>query len=152
LKLTAAWIALVALALSSCSSTHEATQTPGPVEFESLVRQEQTGLVDAEQRVIRTDQAWSEAWQQIMAYRIPAPERPVIDFERDMVVLVALGERPTAGHSVEVVSIERDGAFLRVVARETKPSADMAQATVLTHPVHAVRVPRSDGPVEVTFE
>ncbi len=152
MKLTAACFALVALALVSCSSTGEATEKAGPVEFESLVRQEQTGLVAPEQRVIRTEQAWSEAWKQIMTYRIPAPERPVIDFERDMVVLVALGERPTAGYAVEVVSIERDGAFLRVVARETKPSADMAQATVLTHPVHAVRVPRSDGPVEVAFE
>jgi PrcB C-terminal len=152
LKLTAACFALVALALVSCSSTGEAPQTSGPVEFESLVRQEQTGLVEPEQRVIRTEQAWSEAWKQIMTYRIPAPELPAVDFERDMVVLVALGERPTAGYAVEVVSIQRDGAFLRVVARETKPSADMAQATVLTHPVHAVRVPRSDGPVEVAFE
>ena len=151
LKFTAC-LAFAVLALASCSSTGEATEKAGPIEFESLVRQEQTGLVAPEQRVIRTDQAWSEAWHQIMAYRIPAPERPAIDFDHDMVVLVALGERPTAGYSVEVVSIERDGAFLRVVARETKPSADMAQATVLTHPVHAVRVPRSDGPVEVAIE
>jgi hypothetical protein len=152
LKLIAVLAALATLALTCCSSTGGAEEeAPGPVEFESLVRQEQSGLVAAEQRVIRTPQAWAEAWKQIMQYRIPAPELPVVDFERDMVVLVALGERPTAGHAVEIVSVEREGGFLRVLARETKAAGDV-QATVLTHPIHAVCVPRSDGPVEVAFE
>jgi hypothetical protein len=151
LKLTAFLAAFVGVALASCSSTPD-EPTSAPFGFESLVRQEQSGLVAPEQRVIRTEQAWAEAWKEIMTYRVPAPELPAVDFARDMVVLVALGERPTAGHSVQVVSVELDGAFVRVLARETKPSADMAQATVVTHPVHAVRVARSDGPVEVVVE
>lgn len=152
MKLIATLSALTVLALASCSSTGDASEeAPGTVEFESLVRQEQSGLTQPEQRVIRTDQAWAEAWKQIMQYRIPAPVMPAVDFERDMVVLVALGERPTAGHAVEIVSVEREGGFLRVRARESETTGDV-KATVLTHPIHAVRVPRSDGPVEVEFE
>ena len=80
------------------------------------------------------------------------PPVPPVDFARDMVVLVGLGERPSGGWRVEVRSVEREGAFLRVRARALPPPAGTAQAAALSHPFHAVRVPRSDGPVEIVVE
>ena len=145
---------LVLLALVACSSTRSAepSDSSGPVAFESIARQEQSGLTEPEHSVIRTQQAWVELWQRINVYRIPAPPAPTLDFARDMVVLVALGQRPSAGHSVEVVAIERDGSFLRVRAKSRAPAPGAVQAAVLTHPFHAVRVARSDGPVEIVVE
>jgi hypothetical protein len=148
-------LAALALApLASCASSggSDPASTSGAVRFESLARSEQSGLTEPQRSVIRTEQAWEAAWYGINVYRMPKPPAPEVDFEREMVVLVALGERTSAGHAVEVVSVEREGGFLRVLARATAPAAGSDQAAVLTHPYHAVRVPRSDGPVEVVLE
>jgi hypothetical protein len=150
-------LATLALApLLSCASADggsKATATrSGAVRFESLARQEQSSLAEPERRVIRSAQAWHEAWARINTYRMPAPPPPEVDFEREMVVLVALGPKPTAGHAVEVVAVEREGGFLRVRARVSEPGPGTDQAQVITHPFHAVRLERSDGPVEIVVE
>ncbi len=149
---------LACLLAAACQAAHQGgAHTDGssaraPVEFATVARGDQSGFAGPARMVIRTREGWSVYWSRHAANRLPPPPCPEIDFARDMVVVLSLGERPSAGYAVEVHSVEREGAFLRVQARERKPAPGTGQAAVVTHPFHIVRLPRSAGPVEIVVK
>lgn len=100
----------------------------------------------AEETVVRDRAAWEAAWQQLHNGLAAEPVPPV-DFTRDMVLLVAAGQRSTGGTSVRVdgVTAGAGGALVRYTV--TEPGAGCMSAQVMTAPVEAVRVPRAAGAV-----
>ncbi len=64
----------------------------------------------------------------------PEPAQPAIDYAREVVVGVALGERRTGGFTVEIVGATRRGNTLEVTVRETKPAPGAMTIQVLTYP------------------
>jgi hypothetical protein len=92
----------------------------------------------ARQAVARSAAEWSTLWSQHAGDRA----RPAVDFDKEMVVAVFLGTRPTAGFSVEVVGVREDGATLIVSYRESRPQPGAVAAQVLTSPFHVVAVPK----------
>ena len=111
----------------------------------TLDRGSQSNVDTARQATARTAAELSALWQ------LHAPGRPLpaVDFDREIVVGVFLGSRPTAGFSVEIVSAQRDGQTLVVRYRETRPPRDSIVAQVITSPYHLAAVPRTG---EVRFE
>ena len=92
----------------------------------------------ARQAVVRSAAEWSTLWSQHAGDR----SRPAVDFDKEMVVAVFLGTRPTAGFSVEVVGAREEGAALIVSYRESRPQPGAVAAQVLTSPFHVVAVPK----------
>ena len=80
---------------------------------------------------------------------VPKPE---IDWDQDMLALVAIGERSSAGYGVEVRAVERVGQMLIVRASEQRPPPDSMQAQVMTHPYVVLRLPKFEGPVNFLIE
>jgi hypothetical protein len=73
-----------------------------------------------------------------------------VDFAREMVVLVAMGERPSGGHSLRVdgVSDAPNGGLVVHVTR-TSPGPQCMSITMMTAPLDVVRVPRATGAVRL---
>jgi hypothetical protein len=92
----------------------------------------------ARQAVARSAAEWSTLWSQHAGDRA----RPAVDFNKEMVVAVFLGTRPTAGFSVEVVGAREEGTTLVVSYRESRPQPGAVAAQVLTSPFHVVAVPK----------
>jgi PrcB C-terminal len=98
-----------------------------------------TSQIDgAREAVARTDAEWSALWSQHAGSRA----RPAVDLNKEMVVAVFLGTRPTAGFSVEIVGVREEGAVVAVSYRETRPQPGSVTAQVLTSPYHIVAVPK----------
>jgi hypothetical protein len=70
-----------------------------------------------------------------------------VDFGREMLVLVALGSRPTTGYGILVDSAFADGEGLLVQVRTVAPGPRCGTGQALTQPVDVARVPRSEGAV-----
>jgi hypothetical protein len=98
------------------------------------------------QAVARTAEEWSALWR-THNYEHAAPP---VDFNREMIVAVFMGSRPTAGFSVEIVSAAEEAGQVVVRYRETAPARDRVTAQVLTAPFHIAAVPKRSG--EVKFE
>lgn len=107
-----------------------------------------SGLAERERLVVRDRAAWQDLWRRIWSGRSPVPPAPDIDFTRDMVVVVALGERPTGGHGILVDSAQQRSNGLTVVVRTIAPGRGCMLTQALTQPVDIARLPRHDGPVE----
>jgi hypothetical protein len=82
---------------------------------------ENSGLVDSMRTVVRDTAAWRALWMQINRPFIPAPTLPSIDFDRDMVIVAALGAQPTGGYGIMIESVEEDSAGVAVSVVRSAP-------------------------------
>jgi hypothetical protein len=127
----------------SWTVTMQAT-TEGPRTIE---KGDQSNIEDARQVLVRTEAEMRQLWQQ------HAPNRPMptIDFSREMVVGVFMGSRPNAGFSTAIISATAANGALIVRYSETKPSAGVVTAQILTFPYHLVAIPKAEVK-DVKFE
>ena len=85
---------------------------------------------------------WRSWYGRIMSLRMNPPPAPVVDFSREGVLLIAMGQRPSAGYglSLEGETTVRDGVLaVRVDWREPQPG--YRQAQVVTSPCLLLKVP-----------
>jgi hypothetical protein len=105
-----------------------------------------SGFTGPEQLVLRDQAAWQAAWARLHEGMV-APALPTVDFTREMVVLLALGERSSGGHQVRFDGITASGADATVRYTITEPGAGCMTTQAMTAPVDIVRVPRATGTV-----
>jgi hypothetical protein len=135
------------MALAAC-----ATDEPGvpsdSVRLASRTLVEHQGSYDPyhdqARLLIHDADAWEQHWTQIVGDGMPAP---AVDFSREMIVLAAMGMRSSSGYDITVEGVfeHADGLYIQV--RESSPGQGCGVFTIITAPVVALAVPRTDGPV-----
>jgi hypothetical protein len=127
-----------------------ATSTVQETQITHLLTQQQSGWRLPGETVIRDRAAWEAAWRTLHGAETAdetVPAAPQIDFTRDMVIVVALGSRPSGGFTVKVDELTREGSGAVVRYTATEPGAGCMTTQALTSPVDVVRVPRVAGAV-----
>lgn len=145
-------LAMVAAGTAACSST----LGPGaPRELLPITRFAPTnsdfssfsGIRTPRHAVVRDSTTWRTTWQQINQPFFPQPPLPTVDFNREMVLLAAMGTEPSGGYELLIESATRDTTGIDVQLRRVSPGAGCPVSAVLTQPLDLVRVPFSDQPV-----
>ena len=131
----------------TADTTRPAAMRPLP-KSAHLLTAETSQAGEAGVRVLRDAAAWQAAWQQLTAGQAPSPP-PAVDFAREMVVLVAEGEKSSGGHAIHVDGTSEEGGTLVLHATRTAPGPGCMATRVMTSPVDVVRVPRSAGAVRL---
>ena len=147
--------AAVAVLAPRCQGSPTSAQDAAPsttVDSTSRVYQSvMSGLTESTELVVRDDTAWRATWEQLTTMVLPAPARPAVDFAREAVVLVAAGERQSAGWRVTIDSVANAaGGALVVSYTITGPGTGCMAAQMMTSPVDVVRIPRPSGTVRFT--
>src|SRR5262245_23846783 len=88
------------------------------VPFETIVQGDQSAIDARREVVVRTAAEWKTLWRE----HNPDAPAPAVDFTKSMVVAVFAGFRNTAGYTVTITGIEKDGATLAVTWQEGKPA------------------------------
>ena len=158
---------LVALAASSCRSTEPAAEpvpestdetrqesdTPSSnVKFETIQSGPHSGIANALYTCIDDAARWQAFWDVHANRALPRAPLPEVDFTRECVLVLALGQRPSGGWGVEVDAVRAEGGLCVVEARERRPEAGRPQTAIVTTPFVIVRVPRFEGRVEYRVE
>ncbi len=121
---------------SSMKNSNEKTQ----VLFEVLVEDQVGGFVKEETRVIRDRKGLLEVYGYVNRIRKPGFSIPKIDFSKETIVAVFMGEKTTGGFSVSIESIKEDKEKLTVQIKETKPSPTDMVTMVITQPFCFVKI------------
>ena len=135
---------VVVLLLAACTAC---AAVAAPVPFSTLAKGLASGVDQPAQVVVRSRNDWVALWSRHMGTQTAPPPPPSVDFSRDMVVALFMGERPTGGYAIEVTHIERTDAGLAIRYRTTRPDPAGMHAQVLTQPFHLITLPRADVPV-----
>jgi len=132
------------------STAQPAAMRPLPASAHLLTSQT-SPIAEAEVRVLRDQAAWAATWRALQPEPAARPVPPAVDFAREMVVVVAIGERSSGGHAVRVdgVSDAPDGGGFVLHVTRTTPGEGCMTTMAITAPVDVVRMPRMEGPVRL---
>jgi hypothetical protein len=143
----------LSLLLLSCGGTGMESgnpqQSPPPpvaaMESQILVSGTQSGIEEARQAVISSEDQLRALWDEAFSGIDMGPSMPVVDFERYRVVAAFMGMVRSGGHSVTFREITPS----RVVVQHARPGRGCAAATVIEFPFAIARTtPFATGPVE----
>lgn len=145
--------AVFTLTLAGCRNqpVRDVTPSKGPapeptgppmsgIPFRSLEVRPNSALSAPERTVLLDRTAFLAAWQRAHAGLDPGIILPAVDAARQVVVLVALGERPSGGHAIRVTAVESRGDSLLVHVESTRPGPDCMSAAVMTQPFEFVAI------------
>lgn len=99
--------------------------------------------------VVRSDHEWSRVWRELVGHSRPIPPTPAVDWLTNMVLVFAIGGRPSGGFTASIDRLECDGKVLRVFASEHQPNPALPAPAVVSSPYHAIVTRRSDLPIEL---
>ena len=99
--------------------------------------------------VIKTRDEFSDLWKRFLA-PLPTgrwvPPMPEVDFSKEMVIVAAMGEKPSSGYQIIIDgACEVDGRVEVFIS--SIDGGCGAQLGVVTSPADAVRIPQTDLPV-----
>ena len=101
--------------------------------------------------VIRNRDEFSDFWKGLLAKVPPghwAPSLPEIDFAKEMIIVAAMGERPSSGYGIIIDgACEVDGHVEVFVTSSERGDSCGGVLPVLTAPADAVRIPQTDLPI-----
>jgi len=118
------------------------------LEFTTIERGFFSGFTEKKNWVIKTQEQWTELWNVHTLTRIPHPAPPAVNFEKEMVLAVFIGQRPTGGFAAEITKIKKYGNELIVFFTEVKPAPDALVTQVLTQPYHIIKIEKNSLPVK----
>jgi hypothetical protein len=110
------------------------------------------GITRASHAVIRNGALWDKLWTvAIRPYSTKLPETPAIDFNREMVVAVFMGEDLAPGSQIEIISARPDRSkgdtVLLVRYRNNSKMRAVFAPPFAVQPFHIMRVPAFPGRV-----
>ena len=90
---------------------------------------------------------WSAIWKRMVGTSSTAP-LPAVDFSREMLLVVGMGQAPCMGYQINVDTVFRDkDKRIYAVVRERHHGKRCGCLNEVVSPVDVIRVPRSVRPV-----
>lgn len=108
-----------------------------------------SGMATARRRVIRDQGHWESRWLEMVGSLRPIPPTPAVDFANHVVIVVAMGTRPTGGYAIDIEAVHAMDDDVWVSVRQTSPGPSCVVATANSAPVDVAVVPRFGG--DATF-
>jgi hypothetical protein len=140
-------IFLIVFPAFSCGTdSSEAKDVHKEPGFTSILKGFDSSLTTKEQYVIKNEEGFKKLWQDINA----VIELPEVDFSKEMVIAVFMGEKPTGGYGIEVTSVYEYRDKITVNVKEKEPGPDEIVTQALTYPYHIVTTKSIDK--EVVFD
>ncbi|NUO64387.1 MAG: protease complex subunit PrcB family protein [Gemmatimonadaceae bacterium] len=144
-------------AILACAGSGASMPEPGtPLDADNLdVRREQaaqpfavySGFSDSARVAVRTQSQWNEIWARVAGNATPPPEAPEIDFATEMVIVAAMGTRPTGGFAIRIDRVARRANTVWVEVTSSSPGSGCMTSASLTAPVDLVVTQKTTGKV-----
>jgi hypothetical protein len=107
-----------------------------------LFRVHNSGFTDRVRIILGDSAEWRDFW--LRTYSLGnIPARPTVDFEREVVVGVAMGRRATGGYSIHIDSARTAATGVEIFVRSVSPGRRCGTTAALTEPAAAAAIPRT---------
>ena len=117
-----------------------AAKATQPALFRSVGKGYRSGVRYPLQIVARSQSEWDAIWQQHVLGDAGSRPPPAIDFEKEIVVALFLGDKPTGGHDVRISRAEQSHDTVTIHYQERIPPPGSIVTQALTQPFHIVRI------------
>jgi hypothetical protein len=126
--------------------------SPGPMTFRILASGSASLITTAQTRVARDWTEYGQLWVEhngSMPPGVGAPDvgPPIVDFDKEIVVAVFLGTKPTSGFDVSILSVKALGSGAQVDYLEREVGPGCGAAAVITQPFVLAAITKVSGSV-----
>src|SRR4051812_8691506 len=87
--------------------------------FKVIAKGALSGIQEPKQLLITNATQWAEIWQKHSVRNEPKPPLPEIDFSKQSVLFVALGQKRTGGYAVAITDLQKKGEKTEVTLQAT---------------------------------
>ncbi|QQR92903.1 MAG: protease complex subunit PrcB family protein [Candidatus Iainarchaeum archaeon] len=133
------------LALSGCTAP-----TGKDLTFSVLAHGTQSSFTVEQQKVFRTQSEFETFWK-TNSTQTPLASIGAIDYGRETLILLALGEKSTGGYDIRVDRVAMAGASILVNYTKIAPASNSYNDEALTQPYVLIKVSRHVTPEQVQF-
>ena len=118
--------------------------TEKPIEF-NVIKSGTNGIYKSATELkieesAKLDAVWAELFKN---YSRQAPI-PIVDFTKNSVIVVTMGEQNSGGHSIKISSVSETDKAIIVNIEESKPGSTCITTSVMTYPFQLIEIPKSD--------
>lgn len=110
------------------------------------------GIAEPRRIVVTDEKTWERLWRAVHARRTPLPPVPEVDFSKQMVLAVFMGQKRTSGFAIQIAEVFACNREILVHVKEIAPPPNAIVLQVLTQPYHIVVVPKVDGTVRFVLQ
>ena len=134
--------------LSSCSSSSTINKqtmiiSQDTITFETLAEDFYGGMTDSKFIVIKEETTLNEIYKLINKNKSPGIKIPIINFEKETVLVLFLGEKSSGGYSISVEQILDENEKVTVKYKVTLPKLGEMVTTVMTQPYCIIKIPKT---------
>lgn len=115
--------------------------------FEGYPPLHYSGFATRERIVVESQAEWEIVWRRLMGSRSSPPAAPAVDFDKEVVIVAAMGGRPTGGYSIRVDDAEARSDHVSVRVVESSPGRRCVVTMAATAPVDVVKLTSTGRPV-----
>lgn len=122
--------------------------TAAKVAFQTLDLRSYSAITSAQNLLIKDEASWAKLWTEHVSNMMPAPPMPSVDFSKNMVLALFMGQKPNGCYGINVVNVWRAGGKLSVAIHYSVPAEASICTMSLTSPAELIQLARTDEPVE----
>ena len=126
------------VAILGCQGGPQKVEIPQPVSIQARYQGDAPGLKEPTVELIETRKELKALGSDAIA------KKADLDFNKQSLVVFALGEKPTGGYWAWIDSLQKEGDTLWVTGRANRPSENQSVSQQITHPYAAVVIPKVD--------
>lgn len=138
---------LFSIIIISCSSTQETTSTK-EISYKTIKAFSDSGFETPVTKVITSKSEFTKVWKQAMAHFGEAPEMPTIDFEKNQVLLIALGVKNNGGYKLQMDKVVENKNSIVVNYFENKPETNCVTTQAIVFPYELIEIPKNSKKIE----
>ena len=120
----------------------------GHAEEKQRFSGQQSGVKKPAQKVIDNLESWKKVWREVHQAVSPKPKLPKVDFEKQVVLAVFMGEKNMGGYRIQIQGMKDAGKKIEVSVKTTSPPQDGFSIQVLTQPYEFLIAEKPAKPVK----
>jgi hypothetical protein len=117
------------------------------VSFSTIDKGSTSGFTSPLEMFLTSQKDWVDLWAKREVGTGPKKNAPTIDFDKDIVIVAALGMKNTGGYTIEITRIVRTPDDLTVYVKRTEPAAGSTPSGKPTSPFVLAKIRKPDKPV-----
>jgi hypothetical protein len=136
----------LSIILISCSAT-KTQESNKTIPFKVVDKNSNGGFQELTQEIYTNQTAFEKAWKLAWSnFSDPTPA-PIVDFNKEMVVLVALGMRKNGGYQLKINSVREETNEIMVDYTETTPNPKCTYSQSIVFPYEFISFAKTNKKV-----
>ncbi|OIQ37626.1 MAG: hypothetical protein BM563_08115 [Bacteroidetes bacterium MedPE-SWsnd-G1] len=132
---------IITFLIFGCASGKQQNYTQ-EIQFETLVQGSNGGYLNNEFIIVKNQDELKTVYTQINKVRKPGFPIPKIDFEKELILALFLGEKTTGGHAISITKIIETIDEVQVFVQTNAP--DGMATSAMTQPYYFCKIPRTE--------